>query len=154
MDSVEMFRSRQQSALNRCQKLIDHYDKLRSYNRVLNQGCLIITIVFSGLTPILILWTELPKPLQALPAALASTAAVSNSIFNFRDKYVIFADTSEALKSERAKFETRTTKEYGTDLTDQKALDNFVNCVESLVIKERDRWRIIMQEENNVSKPK
>jgi len=69
----------------------------------------------SGLTPVLILWSDLPEVLKALPAALAAIAAGVVGVFQWRESYPRFAFVCEALKSERLKFETRTTAEYSPD---------------------------------------
>jgi hypothetical protein len=53
---------------------------------------------------------------------------------------VRFASTAEALKSELIKFETRTSPAYRHEVTDDVAIDNFVQAVEALVLSETSGW--------------
>jgi hypothetical protein len=41
------------------------------------------------------------------------------------------------------KFNTRTSEKYMADLDDQKALSNFVTCIESLSMNEISEWRAL-----------
>jgi hypothetical protein len=102
----------------------------------------ISTIVLSGLTPILIL-CDIPKPLQALPSALAGVSAALYGTLRPRDSYVRVTYVLEALKSEKFKFETRTTQDYSRDLDDYRVLENFVIKMESLVASEISSWRTL-----------
>jgi hypothetical protein len=83
--------------------------------------------------------------LQALPAALAAMAAGLAGIFQWRESYPRFAYVCEALKSERLKYETRTTTDYGQDLDDYQALNHFIIRMETLVMDEVSDWRTQMQ---------
>ena len=98
-------------------------------------------VILGGLTPVLILWTDLPKAVQALPAALAAIAAGLVGIFRWADNKARWSFTSEALKSERVKYATRTTAPYGRNLSDDEALDNFVARIENLAMTEVVEWR-------------
>lgn len=51
----------------------------------------------------------------------------------------------EALKSERLKFETRTTAMYRPSLDEQQALSNYVARMEALVKDEVTYWRAQLQ---------
>ncbi len=132
-------------ALAQCQKHIDWYDKAKGRQRIAYQSFQAAVIVLSGLTPILILCTDLCEALQALPAALAAIAAGLLGIFQWRANYVRFAYVCEALKSEKLKFETRTTADYDTKLSDHDALSNFVARMERIVMREVSDWRAEMQ---------
>ena len=138
-----------QQALQRCDALIQAYQRLKRNSRIRYQTAQILAIVFSGLTPVLILWTDLPKPLQALPAALAAIAAGLNGVFQWKENYIRFAFTVEAIQSERVKFKTRTTREYAAKLAEHEALENFVTRVETLVLREVSDWRAQMLETPN-----
>lgn len=132
-------------ALKRCQENINWYEKAKHRQRLAYQSFQVSAIVLSGLTPVLILWGDLPKALQALPAALAAIAARMAGVFQWKESYPRFAYVCEALKSERLKFETRTTAEYGPDLDKHQALDNFVVGREALVMDEVTDWRTQVQ---------
>lgn len=138
---LQDFSKRREKALTRCHRLIDLYDKRRSSNRFYYQMSQTVTVVFSALTPVLILWTELPKSLQALPAALVAISSALALIFKFRDNYFLFTITWEALNSERTKYETRTTEKYSGHSTDEEeALNNFVINMENIITSERLKW--------------
>jgi hypothetical protein len=79
-------------------------------------------VVLGGLTPVLILWSGLPKAVQALPAALAAMAAGLVGIFRWPHNKTRYSFTAEALKSERVKYATRTTSRYKHDLRTTKPL--------------------------------
>jgi hypothetical protein len=52
-------------------------------------------------------------------------------------------------RSERTKYTTRTTQDYGLTLTDAEAFDNFVYRVESLAISEVSEWRNQLAQKTN-----
>jgi hypothetical protein len=99
------------------------------------------TVVLGGLTPVLILWSELPKAVQALPAALAAIAAGLVGIFRWPHNKTRYSFTAEALKSERVKYATRTTLPYRRELSDDEALENFVARIEDIAMAEVAEWR-------------
>jgi hypothetical protein len=143
---------RHEQAVQRCQEMIAWYDKTKVTQRELYRWSQILAVVLSGLTPILILWNELPKPLQALPAALAAIVTALNGIFQWKDNYTRFAYTGEALKSELFKFQTRTTVDYARDVDDQQALENFVYRIEQLRENEVTDWRAQFQRASQPAK--
>jgi hypothetical protein len=55
---------RQQVALDDCQNMIAWYEKNKRTARTFFYVSQVCTIVLSALTPVLILWSEIPKPLQ------------------------------------------------------------------------------------------
>ena len=144
---------RRQLALDDCQVMITWYEKNKRTVRTLFYISQVCIIVLSALTPILILWSDLPKPVQALPAAIASICAALNAVFRWRENWVLRAHTSEALKRELLKFKTRTSEEYRADLDDQQALANFVARVESLTMSELSEWRGLQTQQTKDSRP-
>jgi hypothetical protein len=139
--STGNFTERQQLALSRYQELIQWYEKhKRSQRRVyqLLQGCVIL---FSGLTPILILIDQTPKALQALPAALAGIFTAILATFRFQDNYVRFGLTLELLKSELFRYEMKAARAYAPGVDEQKALERFVEKMEDLIRAEVMDWR-------------
>jgi len=135
------FSERKQIAIDDCQGLVEWYERNKRTPRILFYLSQVSTIVLGALTPVLILWSEVPKPVQALPAALASVAASLNAVFRWRENWAVRAYTSEALKRELVKFKSRATEEYYASLDDQKALSNFVNRIEQLSMNEVSEWR-------------
>jgi hypothetical protein len=137
------FIKRRQIAVNDCHAMIAWYDRNKRIPRNLLYASQVSTIVLGALTPVLILWSDLPKPVQALPAALASIAASLNAVFRWRENWTLRAHTSEALKRELVKFQSRASEEYDANLDDQRALTNFVNRTERLSMDEVSEWRIL-----------
>jgi hypothetical protein len=135
--------TRRQTALADCQTMIDWFNRNKRRARNFFYISQVCTIVLSALTPVLILWSDIPKAAQALPAAIASIAAALNAVFRWREHWVIRAHASEALKLEMLKFKTRTSEEYMAGLDDQKALSNFVTRIESLSMNEVSEWRAL-----------
>jgi len=98
-------------------------------------------ILFAATTPCLILWSSIPKGVQALPAALASVAAGLVGSFRWLQNKSRFAYTAEALKSERVLYDTRTPPRYGPNLTEDEALAEFVGRIEDISMTEVSEWR-------------
>jgi hypothetical protein len=75
------------------------------------------------------------------PAALASLFATLIGSYRWREDWIRYAVAAETLRSERTKYVTRTTQDYGLALFDSEAFDNFVYRMESLAISEVSEWR-------------
>ena len=125
--------NRKQVAIDDCQKMIAWYDRKKRIPRNLFYIFQVSAIVLSALTPILILWSELPKAVQALPAALVSIAVGLNAIFKWRENWVLRSYTAESLKRELMKYRARASEKYNTKLNHQQALDNFVDAIDTLL---------------------
>jgi hypothetical protein len=108
-------------------------------------------IVLSGAAPVLVLFTDLPKPVQALPAALAALAAGVAASFHWHEDAVRWAATRELLKSELRQFRTGAAH-YGSNLTQAQALDAFVTRVETIVVGELSSWQQLEQKPASVQK--
>ena len=139
-----------EKALLHCQEYIEWYEKMKRNRRRAHYFLQAGVIVLSGLTPILILSDQVSKPLQALPAALAGILAAITGVFQISESFARFAYTAEALKSEKLRFETRTTKDYQADVDEAdadeyKALNKFVGRMEDLVMSEVTDWRQFVQ---------
>jgi hypothetical protein len=135
------FQERRGKALERYRDELQWYEQIKHRQRRAYQLLQICVIVFSGLTPILILIDQFPKPLQALPAALAGMLAAILATFRLQDNYVRYGYTTEALKSELLKYETRGDRDYGPDVDDQLAFERFVSKMEGLIMAEVTDWR-------------
>jgi hypothetical protein len=131
---------RVEKVLDHCKEMIKYYETGRTRERRLYRLFQTLIIILSALTPILILWTEIPKPLQALPAALASIAAGVIGIYHFHENWISSKNTAEALKNELLAYETRTTELYRTNLSDFKALDNFVIRIRDIQKDQITEW--------------
>ena len=78
---------------------------------------------------------------------MAAMAAALNGAFRPRDNYIRSAYAAETLKSEKFKYETRTTKEYGRTIDEYQALENFVTRIEALMASEVSDWRALAEQE-------
>src|SRR5262249_33611701 len=67
----------------------------------------VAVIVLSGTTPVLVLFAALPRPVQALPAALAALASAVAASFHWHEDAVRWGATREQLKSELRQFSVR-----------------------------------------------
>jgi Protein of unknown function (DUF4231) len=132
---------REAAAEERFHHQLDWYEVHARRNRICWQVFQTATIVLGGLTPVLVLWSNVPKPLQALPAALASISAGLAGVFGWRDDWIRFAHTAEALKTERTLLTTRTGPRYARAIDDDRALENFVEAIEALASSEVSEWR-------------
>jgi hypothetical protein len=148
MDEFEDFQSRRSKALKYCEKHLDWYGKARDRNRTAFQISQGMALTLSGLTPVLILWSDLPKTIQALPAALAAILTGLNGIFHWRDNYIIFAYTWNNLANEKIKYVTRATEDYGLKVDKENALSNFVSNIDKHIVNEVQEWRAIRNKEN------
>lgn len=147
--SPDELQAGREKALQRCQDEIRWYENVKRRQRLAHYALQASVIVLSGMTPLLILIDQLPKPLQALPAALAGMLAAINGVFHISENYARFAYTSEALKSERFRFETRTTRDYAAEVDDYKALDRFVSRIEELIMSDVSDWRQRIQKKED-----
>ena len=147
----ESNQNRREKALKRYETEIQWYEKVKRNQRRLRQLLLISIIILSGLTPLLLLIDGAPKFAQALPAAAAGMLTALSATFRVSENYARFSYTLEALKSEKFKFETRATKDYGVTVDDQKALERFVTRMEELIISEVTDWReaVVKREEKS-----
>ena len=137
-DSTE---ARRTQALNWCQQQIDWFEKSKRNSSTADRIAQVIIIVMSSLTPILILWSYLPKVLQALPAALITVTVGLSQAFHWRENHIRYAQTGEALQSERIKFLTRAGS-YRTNVSENTAIRRFVERIESLHMSEIEGWSV------------
>lgn len=150
MENLEDFQSRQNKALEYCRKRMDWYGKHRDRNRMAFQMSQGLALTLSGLTPILIIWSDLPKTIQALPAAIAAILTGLNGIFHWRDNYIIFAYTWNHLANEKIKYVTRATEDYGPNVDSESALGNFISNVDKHIINEVEEWKAARSKEAKI----
>jgi hypothetical protein len=138
-------------ALKRCDRMLEWYEehlvRARLWYRAFNTA----TVILAAATPVLILWqpSGVSPIWQAAPAALASLFATLIGTYRWREDWIRYAVAAETLRSERTKFTTRTTQDYGLGLSDSEAFDNFVYRMESLAISEVSEWRNQLAQKTN-----
>lgn len=145
-DTIE---KRTKKALERCQEHIKFYERVkrsdRTFSRVSQVGAFIIT---TSLPVVTLLKLPTPWSMELVQATLAVIAALLlglHGIYHWTENYIRNASTSESLKSEKFKFETRSSDEYAVDLDDEAALRNFVARIEGITSHELSEWRSLWQ---------
>lgn len=79
---------RREQALSRCSDLAGWYEAAKRRNRIAYQASQVATVALSGATPILILWSDAPEVVQALPAALVTMIVGMSGIFQWKENYI------------------------------------------------------------------
>lgn len=140
-----------EKALQYCQDLINDYKKNRRLSRNLYYGLQMATIVFSGVTPILVLVDKLEagvpllKWLPVICPAIASIVASVVTSFPFQENWISANTTVELLEAEQEKFILGITPTYRCyDLLDEteqekkvkQAVENFVIQVNNIHLKQ------------------
>ena len=143
---LETMAQRRQVAINHCQELINWYEKAKTRYRWTFQVSQYLVIILSGITPLLILSDSISPWLEATPPAVVTMILGINGIFQYKENYLRYAYTSQALKSEKIRFETRSSKSYKSRLQEATALDRFVTRVDNIAMGEVNEWRALMQE--------
>ena len=106
-------------------------------------------VVFSGITPILILMDNVPKYVQAIPPAIASISA-GLSVYNWRLSSVRSQRAATLLENERLNFELRVGKCYSHSLASEAAIANFMKNVMQVQNQVLDEWeKVVVKETDN-----
>ena len=138
-------------ALQYTQELIDDYKKVRGSSRTLYYTLQLATVVFSGITPILVLVDKLDigiswfKWLPVIFPAVASIVASVVTSFPFQENSVAANTTVELLEAEQEKFILGVTEAYRCyDVDDEtqrqqkakQAIENFIIQVNNIHLKQ------------------
>ncbi|MGH1395471.1 MAG: DUF4231 domain-containing protein [Trichormus sp.] len=105
-------------ALQYCQELIDDYKRVRNLSRTIYYVLQITTVVFSGITPILVLVDKIEsgqtwlKWLPVICPAIASIVASIVTSFPFQKNWVAANTAVELLEAEQEKFILGVTQPY------------------------------------------
>lgn len=116
------------------------YDKHSDAEQIKFKIGQVLTLVLTAATPVLVAAGGVPDVWQAGTGAAATVSAAAMASFNWRGNWIRFAATAEALKSERAHFETRTSAAYGLTLSDDEVLEAFVTRTEAITAHETGAW--------------
>lgn len=157
--SEDGFEERRAKAVCRCAEQIRFFEGAARKAHVLYAMSQIITIVLSGLTPVILLG-GLPEPLdlgdesaKATAAVFAATVAIATGLsgaFRWHEAWTRYAFFVQALTSERNMFETRTAIYAGPR---ERALNLFVQRTEDLRMAEATEWRDIERALADPSRP-
>jgi hypothetical protein len=140
-----------EKALRYCQELIDDYKKTRRDARSIYYIFQMITVILSGITPILVLVDKLEtgegwfKWLPVICPAIASIVASIVTSFPFQKNWIAANTAVELLEAEQEKFVLGVTPAYRCyDLADESqrqqkakaAIENFLNQVNTIHLKQ------------------
>lgn len=138
-------------ALQYSQELIDDYKSTRNNSRNIYYAAQIATIVFSGVTPILVLVDKLEagvtwlKWLPVICPAIASIVASIVTSFPFQENWIAANTSVELLEAEQEKFVLGVSETYRyNDVADetqrqqqaQIAIENFITQVNNIHLKQ------------------
>ncbi|NJL84026.1 MAG: DUF4231 domain-containing protein [Chloroflexaceae bacterium] len=130
------------------QDLIDDYKRLRRNSRNIYYSSQFLTIVLSGLTPILVLLDKLDlsitwiKWLPVIFPAIASIVASGTTSFPFQENAIKANAAVESLEAEQEKFVLGVTPLYRCfDITDeilrqQQVIENYINQINEIHLKQ------------------
>jgi hypothetical protein len=103
------------------------------------QRLLVASVVLAGSTPLLVLVSELPKVVQALPAALASMLSGISAIYSFPDRIAAYGRARDAIESQRVRFENRLPP-YDDDESFGTFAERIEQAISSGVAEGRAAW--------------
>jgi len=153
-----------ENALQYCQELIEDYKKSRQTSRNIYYTFQMATIVFSGITPILVLVDKLDigvvwfKWLPVIFPAVASIVASVVTSFPFQENWISANTAVELLEAEREKFILGVTQAYRCyDIADEsqrkkklkQAIENFINQVNTIHLKQVQEVSKTMQQQDD-----
>lgn len=141
MNSVALTVSGRDRVVRHCEDYIAWYERVKANARRLDYSLQASTIVFSAITPLLLLSPAVPPVLQALPATVAAVAAGLQGVFKFREKLLGFALAGELLKAAKLRFEIRTEALSPEDPNYAAVLAEFADHINRIVLDETREWR-------------
>ncbi len=136
-----------EKALQYCHELIEDYKKIRGSSRTIYYTLQLATVIFSGITPILVLVDKLDigiswfKWLPVIFPAVASIVASIVTSFPFQENSVAANTTVELLEAEQEKFILGVSESYRCyDINDEtqrqlkakQAIENFITQVNNI----------------------
>ncbi|HAC62303.1 MAG TPA: DUF4231 domain-containing protein [Cyanothece sp. UBA12306] len=137
------------NALNYCQQLIDDYSKTRKNARNFYYILQLATIIFSGVTPVLVLVDKLDigaEWINWLPVIFPAVASILASVgtsFPLENQWKTANNIVENLEAEQQKFILGITQDNVLDLPDKtsetrqkRAIVNFVNKVNEIHLQQ------------------
>lgn len=124
-------------AMKRCDELIAWYESRKSSLRLLDNLLQTSVILAAGFTAFAAAIESWPKWAVVLPAVITTVATGLSTNFRFRAKFVNFAAAAERLKWVRLRYQIRSQAAP----EDSRALDEFVNGMETIVAAELSEWK-------------
>ncbi|MBR8834523.1 MAG: DUF4231 domain-containing protein [Stigonema ocellatum SAG 48.90 = DSM 106950] len=157
-----------EKAIKYSQELIEDYKKVRGSSRTIYYTLQLATVVFSGITPILVLVDKLDvgiswfKWLPVIFPAVASIVASVVTSFPFQENSLAANATVELLEAEQEKFILGVTEAYRCyDIEDEtqrqqkakQAIENFIIQVNNIHLKQVQELSKTKSSEDNIQQP-
>lgn len=133
------YEARRTAAMTRYAQQLAWYERHANSDQLSFKASQVITLAFAALTPVLIAFGGVPPGIEAACSAAAAVSAGVLAVFNWRSNWIRFARTAELLKSEKARFDTRTSP-YSSDLDDEAVLNMFMTRIEATALNETNDW--------------
>jgi hypothetical protein len=139
------YEERRDNALKYCREQINSFESRKIRDRRWYRLAQATVIFLSALTPLLILGEpgfQIPKLVQAIPAAIAAVVTGINSLFDWQGNWTRYSVTETALRAEKLAFEARATEAYSANLDAERerSLSNFVSNINSILEREVSEW--------------
>jgi hypothetical protein len=134
-------------ALARCNCLMNRYLRWKKRNHLKSDLFRGVALVFTAITPVLLLLPMGIENVKILGAAASAVAAIATgllSITGWRENYVRYGYIWHALQSEKYRYLTHATKEYSAS-DEEAAAKKFACRIEQLVMADVTDWRDEMQ---------
>lgn len=138
---MQPYDARRTAAMTRYAQQLAWYERHADKDQLGFKASQVITLTFAALTPVLIAFGGVPSGIEAACSAAAAVSAGVLAVFNWRSNWVRFARTAELLKSEKARFDTRTSP-YSSDLGDEGVLNMFMTRIEAAALNETNDWGV------------
>ena len=122
---------------NRYEKELDWYDQKAVHNKKIHDLLQVVVIVFSAVTPVLILINESNLRIFAVLTSVIiaiSTSAIKT--FRFHENWLNYRTTAETMRREHSLYNTGA-GDY-SDADDRQRF--FVERIESLISRESTKW--------------
>jgi hypothetical protein len=97
-------------------------------------------IVFSAVTPVIVVVGSIPVVLRGVPAVLATIALAASNLFGWRENWARCIQTAGALERERLWFDTRSGPYAGVDDANSR-FAQYVISASAIVTAEYGQWQ-------------
>lgn len=147
VDATKSEANRRDIALWRSRDLECWYHHVRDLHRNLFHLFQTTAIALGALTPVLIVVSNLPKAIQALPAAISTISVGLMASFHWQENWIRCSYVYERIRGDRYQFLTRTGP-YRR-LNDEDALERFVTNIDHIAQGEVLQWRGLFTHHDN-----
>lgn len=123
---------------DRVQDQIDYYSAKSKLNKQRYQRLQVVSIVCGVLVPVLIGFSNEQPILKYVAGALGAVVAIvegMQALFKYKDNWIVYRSTSEALVRERFLFQSKAGAYSG-----EQAFPRFVEQVEQILTAENRVW--------------